>query len=93
MFSVRLHKGFFKEWLKMEIVRISVVLRTQKEPDLMCRGGGLVGTDPGGTTQSRNHSKNKKRFSTTEEQFIEKNIKEINHLHNIFNYYVFTVGI
>lgn len=25
-----MHKGFFEEWLKMAIVRISVVLRTRK---------------------------------------------------------------
>ena len=31
MFSVRLHKRILKEWLKIEIVRISVVLRTQKD--------------------------------------------------------------
>lgn len=47
---------------KYAIVRISVVLRTQKAPDLKDVGGGLVENDPVGTTESRNHSKNKKHL-------------------------------
>ena len=61
MFSVILHKRIFKEWLKIEIVRISVVLRTQKRANKNWYPGGIYKNYPPGTTQLSDVPQNKKR--------------------------------